>query len=148
MTENIKETIDGTLSTEWYDEDAEYSPYDKIKFKYGIFSKVVVLVVNFINGISSNYPLCCIWNYNRILMQGHLPAAYMNDKFPDLIYRTKDWSHGEPEYVQCERCLRKKYHIKPENERNWPLLSDNWAINEEPYGYIIKVNNNEVKNEK
>lgn len=126
-------------------------PYDlgfvwlRSKIKYGIFGTTCYTIIAFANGVWSNYPLCCIFNFLYITLVKRVAAgAYVRMKYKDLVYCTPDWKIdgriSTPGYVQCEKCLREKRHVPQSKTRKGLIFTERWLVGKRPKRDWIHIN--------
>ncbi len=98
--------------------------------RWGFFGICLLVVMDYINGIWSGFPPCCVWAYaleNFRWYRTRRPHAVA--RFLDCVHSQEDYDYwcGQSGYVQCEACFRARYHL-PQRKLRAGGLSIGWLV--------------------
>lgn len=87
-----------------------------VKIKYGQARKVLLFLIEFLNGILSGIPPCCVFAYARKV--GTFQAEEFEKEFVDSPW--KEERYALYRYVPCPKCFEQRR--RPPRIWNTPIL--------------------------
>lgn len=79
--------------------------------RFGWFGRIIICVIDFINGVWSDFPICCVWYFTKLSYGTvHPNSVYA---FLECVHNQEDYMYwlGQSGYVCCPACFRARYHI-------------------------------------
>lgn len=97
----------------------------------GVFGKVILSLIDMINGAWTGYPKCCILQYvwrewssvRPLAIQGLLDSVNSEDDFGYWLAGTN--------YVQCRKCFAARYAV-PRHKHRKGAIPTKWFTKESP----------------
>jgi hypothetical protein len=74
-----------------------------------IRKKVKAFIYDFVNGLHSGIPICCVWNYSKLFGVVNKAVFLMGEYGVDFYSDNKIKHIG---YVPCARCYKKNHFIR------------------------------------